>query len=326
MTTSKDKNNIELSIVIPVFNETENIKPLIIRLNEVLDKTGKNYEIIMVDDGSTDNSFEVMRELCDSYKKLRIIRFRRNFGQTSAFSAGFDLARGSIVVTLDADLQNDPADIPKLLEELDKGYDIVSGWRKKRFDNYLTRQLPSRIANYIISKFTGVPLHDYGCSLKAYRSEVIKNIKLYGEMHRFIPAVASWMGIEVSEVEVNHAPRVSGESSYGIMRTVRVLLDLITVKFLLGYSTKPIQIFGLFGVISLFLGFIIAAYLSATKIFLGHTLSDRPMLLMAVLLIIFGVQLCSMGLIGEMVVRTYYESNEKPTYMIKEIIESKTIK
>ena len=326
MTTSKDKNNIELSIVIPVFNETENIKPLIIRLNEVLDKTGKNYEIIMVDDGSTDNSFEVMRELCDSYKKLRIIRFRRNFGQTSAFSAGFDLARGGIVVTMDADLQNDPADIPKLLRELDKGYDIVSGWRKKRFDNFLIRQLPSRIANYIISKITGVTLHDYGCSLKAYRSEVIKNIKLYGEMHRFIPAVASWMGVQVSEIEVNHAPRVSGKSSYGLMRTVRVILDLITVKFLLGYSTKPIQIFGLFGVISLFLGFILAAYLSATKIFLGHPISDRPMLLMAVLLIIFGVQLCSIGLIGEMVVRSYYESNEKPTYMIKEIIESKTIK
>ncbi len=236
------------------------------------------------------------------------------------------MARGGIVVTLDADLQNDPADIPKLLEELDKGYDIVSGWRKKRFDNFLTRQLPSRIANYIISKITGVSLHDYGCSLKAYRSEVIKNIKLYGEMHRFIPAVASWMGVQVSEVEVNHAPRVSGTSSYGIMRTVRVILDLITVKFLLGYSTKPIQILGLFGVVSLFLGFIIAAYLSADKIFLGHSLSDRPLLLMAVLLIIFGVQLCSMGLIGEMVVRTYYESNDKPTYMIKEIIEAKTIK
>ena len=326
MTTSKDKNNIELSIVIPVFNETENIKPLIIKLSEVLDTTGKNYEIIMVDDGSTDNSFEVMRELCESYKNLRIIRFRRNFGQTAAFSAGFDLARGGIVVTLDADLQNDPADIPKLLRELDNGYDIVSGWRKKRFDNFLTRQLPSRIANYIISKFTGVALHDYGCSLKAYRSEVIKNIKLYGEMHRFIPAVASWMGVQVSEVEVNHAPRVSGKSSYGLMRTVRVILDLITVKFLLGYSTKPIQIFGLFGVVSLFLGFIIAAYLSADKIFLGHSLSDRPLLLMAVLLIIFGVQLCAMGLIGEMVVRTYYESNDKPTYVIKEIIESKAKK
>ena len=322
MANTKDKNNTEISVVIPVFNEAENIKPLIIKLNEVLDILGKNYEIIMIDDGSTDNSFEVMRELSKSYKKLRIIRFRRNFGQTAAFSAGFDAAKGAIVVTLDADLQNDPADIPKLLEELDKGYDIVSGWRKDRSDDFLSRQLPSRIANYIISKFTGVALHDYGCSLKAYRSEVVKNIKLYGEMHRFIPAVASWMGVNVSEIEVNHAPRVSGKSSYGIMRTVRVLLDLITVKFLLGYSTKPIQIFGLFGIISLFLGFIISAYLSASKIFLGHSLSDRPMLLMAALLIIFGVQLCSMGLIGEMVVRTYYESNDKPTYVIKEIIEA----
>jgi len=326
MTTSKNKNDIEMSIVIPVFNESENIKPLIIKLNEVLDKTGKNYEIIMVDDGSTDNSFEVMQKLIDNHKSLRIIRFRRNFGQTAAFSAGFDLARGDIIVTLDADLQNDPADIPKLLEELNKGFDIVSGWRKKRYDNFLTRQLPSRIANYIISKFTGISLHDYGCSLKVYRSEVIKNIKLYGEMHRFIPAVASWMGIRVSEVEVNHAPRVSGKSNYGIMRTVRVLLDLITVKFLLGYSTKPIQVFGLFGILSLLLGFIIAAYLSATKIFLGHPLSDRPLLLMAALLIIFGVQLCSIGLIGEMVVRAYYGSNDKPTYMIKEIIEAKTKK
>lgn len=323
MNISKDKNNIELSIVIPVFNETENIKPLIIKLFEVLNKTEKTYEVIIIDDGSTDNSFEVMREMCESHKKLRIIRFRRNFGQTSAFSAGFDLARGNIIVTLDADLQNDPADIPKLLEELDKGYDIVSGWRKKRCDDFLTRQLPSRIANYIISKFTGVPLHDYGCSLKVYRSEVIKNIKLYGEMHRFIPAVASWMGISISEVEVKHSPRVSGKSSYGIMRTVRVILDLITVKYLLGYSTNPIQVFGLFGIVSFILGLTISAYLSATKIFLGHTLSDRPMLLMAALLIIFGVQLCSIGLIGEMVVRNYYESNEKPTYMIKEILEAK---
>jgi len=267
-----------------------------------------------------------MQKLIDNHKSLRIIRFRRNFGQTSAFSAGFDLARGDIIVTLDADLQNDPADIPLLLEELKKGFDIVSGWRKRRYDNFLTRQLPSRIANYIISKFTGIPLHDYGCSLKAYRSEVIKNIKLYGEMHRFIPAVASWMGVSVSEVEVNHAPRVSGKSNYGLMRTVRVILDLIAVKFLLGYSTKPIQIFGLFGILSLILGLIIATYLSATKIFFGHPLGDKPMLLMAALLIIFGVQLCSMGLIGEMIVRMYYESNDKPTYMIKEIVESKTKK
>ena len=326
MKSTSDANNIDLSIIIPVFNESENINPLITKLIDVLDETEKSYEVIMIDDGSTDDSLEVMMQLIESYNNLKIIRFRRNFGQTSAFSAGFDLAKGQIVVTMDADLQNDPADIPKLLEELEKGFDIVSGWRKTRVDNLFSRQLPSRIANYVISKFTGIHLHDYGCSLKAYRSEIVKNIKLYGEMHRFIPAVASWMGISVSEVEVNHAPRVSGKSNYGIMRTVRVLLDLITVKFLLGYSTKPIQVFGFFGITSFLLGLILAIYLSATKIFLGHTLSDRPMLLMAVLLIIFGVQLCSIGLIGEMVVRNYYESNNKPTYVVKEIIESKSAK
>lgn len=322
VTNPKNKNDTKLSIVIPVFNESENIKPLITKLKEVLNIIGKSYEIIMIDDGSTDDSFDVMKEITISCNHIRVIRFRRNFGQTSAFSAGFDLARGSVVITMDADLQNDPADIPRLLDELDKGYDIVSGWRKYRTDNFFTRRLPSQTANYIISKFTGVKLHDYGCSLKAYRSEVVKNIKLYGEMHRFIPAVASWMGISVTEIEVNHAPRASGESSYGITRTIRVLLDLITVKFLLGYSTKPIQIFGFFGLISLIVGLVIATYLSASKIFLGHPLSDRPLLLLAALLIIFGVQLCSIGLIGEMVVRTYYESNDKPTYMIKEIIES----
>ena len=324
MESPKEHNDVELSVVIPVYNEIENLRPLINKLNEVLVRTSKSYEIIMIDDGSTDDSFGVMRELCNGNKELRIIRFRRNFGQTSAFSAGFDLARGRIVITMDADLQNDPEDIPRLLEELEKGYDIVSGWRKNRADNFLTRKLPSLSANYIISKITGIKLHDYGCSLKAYRSEVVKNIKLYGEMHRFIPAVASWMGISVSEIEVNHAPRVSGKSKYGIMRTVRVILDLIAVKFFLGYSTKPIQVFGFLGSVSLLLGLIVAAYLSAGKIFLGHTLSDRPMLLFALLLIIFGVQLCSIGLIGEMIIRTYYESNNKQTYMIKEIIEADT--
>lgn len=325
MPYTKDKNKVELSVVIPVFNETENLKPLMLQLNEALVKMGKSYEIIMIDDGSTDNSFEIMRELSKSYKELRIIRFRRNFGQTSAFSAGFDLAKANIVITLDADLQNDPADIQKLVEELEKGYDIVSGWRKKRSDNFLTRQLPSQIANYIISMFTGVKLHDYGCSLKAYRSEVIKNIKLYGEMHRFIPAVASWMGVSVSEIEVNHYTRVSGKSSYSITRTIRVILDLIAVKFLLGYSTKPIQIFGLFGIVSFALGMIVAFYLSFLKVFYGHHLSDRPLLLLGALLIIFGVQLCSIGLIGELVVRTYYESNDKQTYVIREILEPKNI-
>lgn len=324
MATSKEKNDLDLSVVIPVFNESDNILPLMTKLNEVLTKTGQTYEIIMIDDGSRDDSFEVMKKLSTSYEKLKIIRLRRNFGQTSAFSAGFDLAKGNIIITMDADLQNDPADIEKLIQELDNGYDIVSGWRKKRADDYLTRRLPSQIANYIISMLTGVKLHDYGCSLKAYRCDVIKNIKLYGEMHRFIPAVASWMGVSVSEIEVNHAPRISGTSSYSLTRTIRVILDLIAVKFLLGYSTKPIQIFGLFGIVSFLLGIIIACYLSFLKIFYGYHLSDRPLLLLGALLIIFGVQLCSIGLIGELVVRTYYESVDKPTYVIREIIDSKT--
>lgn len=322
MVKSKDKNQVELSIVIPVFNEAENLNPLVTKLREVLEITHKSYEVILIDDGSTDGSFEVLKELANSHKELRIIRFRRNFGQTSAFSAGFEMAEGDIVVTMDADLQNNPADIPKLLEELEKGYDIVSGWRKNRAEDYFTRRLPSQIANFLISFITGVKLHDYGCSLKVYRSEVVKNIKLYGEMHRFIPAVASWMGVSVSEIPVSDSPRVHGKSSYSISRTIRVILDLIAVKFLLGYSTKPIQIFGLFGIISFLLGLIITAYLSFFKIFYAHTLSDRPLLLLGALLIIFGVQLCSIGLIGELVVRTYYESNDKSTYVIKEIINS----
>lgn len=324
MANTKDSKNPELSVVIPVFNENENLLPLMIKLDDALGNTGKTYEIIMIDDGSADGSFEVMKGLADSYSNLKIIRFRRNFGQTSAFSAGFDAARGSVVITMDADLQNDPADIQKLLQELEKGYDIVSGWRKDRKDEFFTKLLPSKIANSLISSLTSVKLHDYGCSLKAYRSDVIKNIKLYGEMHRFIPAVASWMGITISEVEVSHAPRLSGRSSYSITRTVRVILDLIAVKFLLSYSNKPIQIFGLLGIASFGLGIIIAAYLSFLKIFYGHSLRDRPLLLLGALLIIFGVQLCSIGLLGELVVRTYYESNEKPTYVIKETIEPKS--
>jgi glycosyltransferase involved in cell wall biosynthesis len=221
---------------------------------------------------------------------------------------------------MDADLQNDPADIPNLLRKLEDGYDVVSGWRINRRDGYLTRQLPSWIANFIISTITEVKLHDYGCSLKAYRREVAKNIKLYGEMHRFIPALASWMGIRVGEIPVNHAPRKSGKSKYGITRAVRVLLDLVTVKFLLGYSTRPIQIFGLLGGICFLLGVIIGTYLSILKIFFGHPLRDRPLLLLSILLFIFGVQLITMGLLGELVVRNYYESQNKPTYMVKEIL------
>ncbi len=311
---------MDLSIVIPVLNEAGNLDPVYSQLIDVLTKTNKAYEIIFVDDGSTDSSFENLKKLHKQDDRVRVIRFRRNFGQSAAFSAGFDYARGDVIVTMDADLQNDPADIPNLLKKLEDGCDVVSGWRINRRDEYLTRQLPSRIANFIISMITEVKLHDYGCSLKAYRREVAKNIKLYGEMHRFIPALASWMGIRIGEVPVNHAPRRSGKSKYGIMRAVRVLLDLMTVKFLLDYSTRPIQIFGLLGIISLLLGLIVGSYLSILKIFFGHPLRDRPLLLLSILLVIFGVQLISMGLLGELVVRSYYESQNKPTYMVKEIL------
>jgi glycosyltransferase involved in cell wall biosynthesis len=314
------EGRVDLSIVIPVLNEAGNLDPLYSQLIDVLTKTNKAYEIIFVDDGSTDSSFENLRKLHKQDDRVRVIRFRRRFGQSAAFSAGFDYARGDVIVTMDADLQNDPADIPNLLKKLEDGCDVVSGWRINRRDGYLTRRLPSRIANFIISMITEVKLHDYGCSLKAYRREVAKNIKLYGEMHRFIPALASWMGIRVGEIQVNHAPRRSGKSKYGIMRAVRVLLDLMTVKFLLGYSTRPIQIFGLLGIISLLLGLIVGSYLSILKIFFGHPLRDRPLLLLSILLVIFGVQLITMGLLGELVVRSYYESQNKPTYMVKEIL------
>jgi glycosyltransferase involved in cell wall biosynthesis len=314
------EGNVDLSVVIPVLNEAENLDPLYSQLIDVLTKTGKSYEIIFVDDGSTDSSFENLKKLQKQDDRVRVIRFRRNFGQSAAFSAGFDYARGEVIVTMDADLQNDPADIPNLLKKLEEGCDVVSGWRINRRDGYLTRQLPSRIANFIISMITEVELHDYGCSLKAYRREVAKNIKLYGEMHRFIPALASWMGIRVVEIPVNHAPRGFGKSKYGMMRAVRVLLDLVAVKFLLGYSTRPIQIFGLLGGISLLLGFVVGSYLSISKILFGHPLGDRPLLLLSILLVIFGVQLITMGLLGELVVRIYYESQNKPTYMIREVL------
>ena len=315
-----EERSVDLSVVIPVLNEAENLAPLYSQLIEVLAKTEKSYEVIFVDDGSTDSSFDNLKKLQKQDGNLRVIRLRRNFGQSAAFSAGFDCAKGDVIVTMDADLQNDPADIPALLRKLEDGCDVVSGWRISRRDGYLTRQVPSRMANFIISMITDVKLHDFGCSLKAYRREVAKNIKLYGEMHRFIPALASWMGIRIAEVPVNHAPRRSGKSKYGIMRAVRVLLDLVTVKFLLGYSTRPIQIFGLLGGISFSLGLLVGAYLSISKIFFGHPLRDRPLLLLSILLVIFGVQLITMGLLGELVVRSYYESQNKPTYMIREVL------
>lgn len=308
-----------LSIVIPIYNEDENIQILYEKLKEVLDPLEKEYEIVFVDDGSTDSTLSILEKIQAKDKRLIVLSLRRNFGQTAAFAAGFDFARGDVVVTMDGDLQNDPADIPKLLE-LIKDNDLVSGWRKKRKDPFFTRRLPSIIANWLISNVTGVKLHDYGCSLKAYKRDVIKNLKLYGEMHRFIPAVASWYGVKVAEVEIFHYPRLRGKSKYGISRTIRVVLDLITVKFLQSFSTKPIQFFGPVGVLSGFLGFLILLYLSIDKLFKGHDIGGRPLLLLGALLIIVGIQLIGMGLLGEMLVRVYHESQRKPVYVIKRVL------
>ncbi len=307
-----------LSVVVPIYNEEESIPLLHQRLTEELTALGHPYEIITVDDGSRDRSFALLRQLAEADPCLRVVRLRRNFGQTAAFSAGFDRARGGVVVTIDADLQNDPADIGALLSKMDEGYDVVSGWRIRRQDAFLNRRLPSVIANGLISRVTGVRLHDYGCSLKAYRTEVLAGIRLYGELHRFIPAIASWQGVAVAELPVNHAPRRFGTSKYGISRTLRVVLDLITVRFLLSYSTRPMQIFGLVGLFFGLLGGLLAGYLAAIKVFLGAEIGSRPLLLLAVLLIVVGVQLISLGLIGELVVRTYFESQDKPIYVVRE--------
>jgi glycosyltransferase involved in cell wall biosynthesis len=311
-----------ISIIIPVFNEVNNLEILKVGLRSFLDDLDQTCEVILVDDGSTDGSVGLLREFYEDDPRFRIILFRRNFGQSAAFSAGFAYARGDIIVTMDSDLQNDPADIPLLLQKLEAGYDIVSGWRVARRDNWLTRKLPSKIANWLISSVTGVKLHDYGCSLKAYRREVLELTKLYGEMHRFIPALASWIGVKVAEVPVNHFPRRYGRSKYGLGRIIRVILDLLTVKFLLDYATRPIQIFGFIGLLSFIGGTALGIYLSILRLFFGQPLADRPILLLVVLLIVIGVQLIIMGLLGELVIRTYHETQGKQIYIIREILSS----
>lgn len=309
---------MDLSIVIPVYNEENTIKLLCHQVKNVLDRLEESSEIIVIDDGSTDNTYNILKEIKEDIKELRIIRLRTNFGQTAALSAGFDNAQGEVIITIDADLQNDPNDIPKLLEKMKEGYDVVSGWRKKRQDPWLTRKIPSYIANRIISWITGVNLHDYGCTLKAYRKEVIKDIELYGQMHRFIPALAKWVGGRIGEVGVTHHPRRYGKSKYGIGRTVRVILDLITVKFLLSYSSSPIQIFGLIGLVSGGIGSVWTGYLVVQRLFFEVPLGGRPALLLAVMLMFLGVQFISIGLLGELLIRTYHESQRKPIYAIKE--------
>ena len=312
---------MNISVIVPLLNEEENIEVLYRELIDQLRELGQEFEIIFVDDGSTDRTFEILSKIQKDDSRVKVISFRKNFGQTAALSAGFDHAKGDIIVTLDADLQNDPQDIPKLLEKLNEGYDLVNGWRFDRKDPFLTRRLPSIIANKIISLITRVTLHDYGCTLKAFRKEVTKNIRLYGEMHRFIPAIASGMGISICEVKVNHRARKYGKSKYGISRTIRVILDLITVKFLLSYATRPIQVFGLLGFCSGIIGFAIAIYLTIQRQFFGIPLANRPLLLLAILLIFIGLQFVTLGLIAELQARTYHEAQNKPIYVIREILE-----
>lgn len=311
-----------ISFIIPVFNEAKNLPILCDELTLTCRKLQRPYEIIFIDDGSWDESFFVLKNIQKKDPKLKLIKLRKNFGQTAALSAGFDYAKEEIIITLDADLQNDPQDSSLLIEKIEEGFDIVSGWREKRKDRFLTRRLPSAIANWLISFITRVKLHDYGCTLKAFRSEVIKNIKLYGEMHRFIPAIASNMGVSIAEVKVSHRPRRHGKSKYNIFRFIKVILDLLTVKFLLSYSTRPLQIFGIFGLASGVIGGFLGLLLSYQRLILKQGIGGRPLLLLAILLMVIGIQFITLGLLAEIMVRAYHESVEKSIYFIKEIIDS----
>jgi len=316
-----DKKGPGVSVVVPLLNEQGNIGPLYDQITQAL-SGGFDYEIIFVDDGSDDGSFAELTRLQKDDSRMRVIRFRKNFGQTAALSAGFAHARGKTIVALDADLQNDPADIPKMIARLDEGFDVVSGWRKKRHDNAITRLIPSKIANWLIARITGVKLHDFGCTLKVYRREVLAETKLYGEMHRFIPALASWSGASIAEMVVNHRPRTAGVAKYGLGRTMKVVLDLITVKFLGSFSTKPIYIFGGLGAISAIGAIITGIVVIYQKFASDFDMSGNPLLILAALLITTTIQFILMGLLAELMVRTYHESQNRPTYVIREILQS----
>ncbi len=312
---------MNISVIIPVYNEEKNIAPLHSETRKVLDGMGQPYEIIFVNDGSSDNTLEELKKTRQSGPGTRIIDLNRNFGQTAAIMAGFDASKGDIVITMDGDMQNDPHDIPRLIEKLNSGYDLISGWRKKRKDSLLLRVLPSKIANRMISAVLKVPLHDYGCTLKAYRRGAIKDIRLYGEMHRFIPAIASWQGAKIAELEVNHRPRKYGKTKYGLNRTVKVLLDLLLLSFLSEYSTNPVRFFGGLGLISAGVGSLAFLVMILMKLF-GHVdMTGNPLLILSVLFFLVSVQLILMGFLGEINIRTYYESQNKKTYYIREILE-----
>ncbi len=308
-----------ISVVVPVYNEEENVGILYEKIKKVMEENGYDYEIIFVDDGSTDKTFEKLKEIAEKDKKFKVIRFRRNFGQTAAMAAGFDYAKGEIIVSMDGDLQNDPEDIPKLIDKLNEGYDVVSGWRKNRQDEP-KRVFLSKVANKIISKITHVELHDYGCSLKAYKACVAKNLHMYGEMHRFIPALANIYGANIAEIPVRHHPRKFGKSKYNLSRTFRVIVDLILVYFMQKFMTRPIHFFGIFGFFMTFIGLLIDGYLAFEKLFFGVSIGNRPLLFLGILLILTGVNFLGIGIISEILTRIYYESQDKKIYNILTIL------
>ena len=312
------ENSPELSLFLPVLDEEENLRPMHAKIQEALESLGKTAEVIYVDDGSTDKSLQILREIAAADSRVRVISLRRNYGQTAAMSAGIDAATGDILIPMDADLQNDPKDIARLLDKLNEGYDVVSGWRKNRKDKLVMRKIPSWIANSIISKIGGVPLHDYGCSLKAYRRDVIQDVKLYGEMHRFIPIYASWAGARVTEIPVDHHARTMGKSKYGISRTLKVVFDLITIKFMASYQTKPIYVFGTFGIIAFLLSIIAGIWAFFLKIFEGKSFISTPLPVVTVVMLAISVQFFLMGLLAELLVRTYHESQDKRIYAVRE--------
>lgn len=317
--TNKKTDAPELSLFLPVLDEEENLRPMHAKIQAALDALGKSAEVIYVDDGSTDKSLEILKELAAADDRVRVISLRRNYGQTAAMSAGIDAAKGDILIPMDADLQNDPADIKRLLDKLDEGYDVVSGWRKNRQDKLISRKIPSQIANKIISIIGGVPLHDYGCSLKAYRRDVIQDVRLYGEMHRFIPIYASWAGARVAEIPVDHHARTMGKSKYGISRTIKVVFDLMTIKFMASYQTKPIYVFGTFGMIAFLLSMIAGVWAIVLK-FYGTSFILTPLPVITVVMLAISVQFFLMGLLAELLVRTYHESQDKSIYAVRERI------
>ncbi len=314
---STTKTSPDLSLFLPVLDEEDNLRPMYSKIRTALEELGRTAEVIFVDDGSTDKSLAILKEIAASDSRVRVISLRRNYGQTAAMSAGIDAARGDILIPMDADLQNDPADIKRLLDRLDEGYDVVSGWRKNRQDKLISRKIPSQIANRVISWIGGVPLHDYGCSLKAYRREVIQDVRLYGEMHRFIPIYASWAGARVTEIPVDHHARTMGRSKYGISRTVKVIFDLMTIKFMASYQTKPIYVFGTFGMLAFLLAMIAGVWAIVLK-FYGTSFILTPLPVITVVMLAISVQFFLMGLLAELLVRTYHESQDKAIYAIRE--------